>query len=338
METGAPSSPSAGEASGGTVKCELRTSVAASAEASGPALSSDGNPSMPWTPTPGASSAFKSRPGPDGGPALPPSAEASRTASRPAWMEAWISSQRGFLAAIFPLRDAGQGLMEPQPDQPTPDASEQLTFGGLDGSFLRTPRKSGRGAEAKLLPILWRGDTAGETEALRPLLWALRTSESDGLCSRTGPTLLASDGPKGGPNGRGAKGDLKLPAWLHHLCKRTLSTLCATDYKIPYSAEGYQAQADKRSKPLRDTAAPGIGIPLTPTFAEWWMGWPLGSTVPVESKPLAMPGSRSKRRRPGASSGAPVRNSSEAEGLGVAASAEPPNSSSPTPFPNLEHP
>lgn len=78
--------------------------------------------------------------------------------------------------------------------------------------------------------------------------------------------------------------------------KHMLPTICASDYKAPYSAEGYMQQTLQRSKPLRDTLVHSIGHRLTPAFAEWWMGWPLGwtaSNVPVMGK------SRSKRRQLG---------------------------------------
>jgi hypothetical protein len=58
-----------------------------------------------------------------------------------------------------------------------------------------------------------------------------------------------------------------------------LPTLCATDWKSPYSAEGYAKQMQVRSKPLRDTLAHSTGHRLTSAFAEWWMGWPIGWTA-----------------------------------------------------------
>ena len=58
-----------------------------------------------------------------------------------------------------------------------------------------------------------------------------------------------------------------------------LPTVCATDYKSPYSAEGYEKQTQQRSKPLRDTLVHSTGHRLTSAFAEWWMGWPLGWTA-----------------------------------------------------------
>lgn len=255
-------------------------------------------------------------------------------APRPLWMENWISLQRGFLAGILVSQGAGRGLMEHQPDPPTKDASQPSTHGDPDTSSSRTRRKSKTKDATECYRTWLPADTLSATERLPlPKLGRL-IGGSVGSCSELGPTLLASDGPKGGPNGRGAKGDPKLPAWCAKLLPtlvsrdykgppsgkyqkgslarewrefirseavRLLPTLCATDHKSPYSEAGYQKQSERRSKPLRDTAAHTIGIRLTPTFCEWWMGWPIGSTAGGVLKPSAMHGSRSKRRRPGVS-------------------------------------
>ena len=63
-----------------------------------------------------------------------------------------------------------------------------------------------------------------------------------------------------------------------------LPTLCASDYKGPYSLEGYEKQMQKRSKPLRDTLTHKVGFRLSPGFAEWFMGWPLGWTMLPDGK------------------------------------------------------
>ncbi|WP_246166999.1 hypothetical protein [Oryzomonas japonica] len=67
---------------------------------------------------------------------------------------------------------------------------------------------------------------------------------------------------------------------------KMLPTLCSTDYKSPYSAEGFEKQTLKRSKPLRDTLVHSTGHRLTSAFAEWWMGWPLNWTA-TRSKPAS---------------------------------------------------
>jgi hypothetical protein len=60
---------------------------------------------------------------------------------------------------------------------------------------------------------------------------------------------------------------------------KMLPTLCASDYKSPYSAEGYAKQKLTRFKPLLDTLVHTTGHRLTPAFAEYWMGWPIRWTA-----------------------------------------------------------
>lgn len=103
------------------------------------------------------------------------------------------------------------------------------------------------------------------------------------------PTLCAIDHKGSGGQKLTKRGAKSLPRALKHL----LPTLCATDFKGPYSAEGYQKQTQQRSKPLRDTLVHTTGHRLTPAFAEWWMGWPIGWTA---SSARAMAKSRSKRQ------------------------------------------
>jgi hypothetical protein len=103
------------------------------------------------------------------------------------------------------------------------------------------------------------------------------------------PTLCAIDHKGSGGTKLTPRGKKSLPRALKHL----LPTLCATDFKGPYSAEGYQKQTQQRSNPLRDTLVHTTGHRLTPAFAEWWMGWPIGWTA---SSVRAMAKSRSKRR------------------------------------------
>lgn len=111
------------------------------------------------------------------------------------------------------------------------------------------------------------------------------------------PTLTCSEGIRSGvleTRAAGGRKQMHLATALH-----LLPTLCATDFKSPYSAEGYERQTLKRSKPLRDTAAHTIGIRLSPAFCLWWMGWPIGA---LQSLVSATPGCRSKPRPHGACS------------------------------------
>lgn len=108
---------------------------------------------------------------------------------------------------------------------------------------------------------------------------ALRTSGSE---SGFWPTLLASDGPNGGPNSRGSKGDLRLSAAVH-----TFPTLKARDYRTGDRPEARRARLRRtgewHSPDLNDVAAPGGQ--LNPPWVEWLMGWPIGWT---DLEPLGM--------------------------------------------------
>jgi hypothetical protein len=126
-----------------------------------------------------------------------------------------------------------------------------------------------------------------------PLMSVLHISAAAGFaspCARTLPTLLAQDRNTIAYSVSRGRKILRLSGALRKLLppsaagSRLLPTLCATDYKSPYSAEGYQRQAAKRSKPLRDTAKHTLGIRLIPDFCEWWMGWPIGSTASLRSE------------------------------------------------------
>ena len=105
---------------------------------------------------------------------------------------------------------------------------------------------------------------------------------SDGLETvlRSLPTICCADSKRSGGQKTTTKALSRLPGALKH----RLPTLCASDYKSPYSEEGYQKQAQQRFKPLRDTLVHTTGHRLTPEFAEWWMGWPLRWTVALKER------------------------------------------------------
>lgn len=103
---------------------------------------------------------------------------------------------------------------------------------------------------------------------------------------KTLPTLTASDGTGGPGTSSKRTGGMNL--------RTKLPTLCATDYKSPYSQAGYERQTEKRSKPLLDTLVHSTGHRLTPAFAEWYMGFPIGYTA---IKVLASKLSETRRSR-----------------------------------------
>ena len=110
------------------------------------------------------------------------------------------------------------------------------------------------------------GESSGRT------MPALPTAETE---SGFWPTPLASDGPNGGPNSRGSKGDLRLSAAVHHF-----PTPKARDYRTGDRPESRRARfrrsGEWHSPDLNDVAAPGGQ--LNPPWVEWLMGWPIGWT------------------------------------------------------------
>ncbi len=209
--------------------------------------------------------------------------------------EAWIVSQRDSLARIFHALGRGKASKE------TGAASsgrcfEQLMLFGPGSSSSKTARESEPGDGEKSSPRLWRGDIPGETERLPLLLSVRRISGIDGGCLL--PTLTVTS--NWNRKGMSAKSGDGLGTALRRL--QFLPTCCASDYKSPYSAEGYDRQRLKRSKPLRDTLAHITGHRLTPVFAEWWMGWPFRWTAAQkepESRLAATGKSRLRQRRHG---------------------------------------
>lgn len=135
--------------------------------------------------------------------------------------------------------------------------------------------KSGDGLQTKLnlLPTLLSGESTGKGHG-RCL--------SDKL--QLLPTLSATELDRGTPSQSRNPKTGKLHQKTLMSAIKTLPTLCATDWKGSYSKEGYQKQKEKRSKPLRDTLVHETGFRLTPGFAEWFMGWPIGWTMLPDGK------------------------------------------------------
>lgn len=103
-------------------------------------------------------------------------------------------------------------------------------------------------------------------------------------------TPKASDPAKAGPNMRGSKGDVPLPAqavnWPTPLAAASGEKVVPTSnqpgligavFNFPYSHQGPPIPAGPTSSPERRT--------LNPLFVEWLMGWPIGWTAsaPVET-------------------------------------------------------
>ena len=224
--------------------------------------------------------------------------------------DAWIAYQLDSLARIFRALEQAKASKAHGPAL-SGKFSEQLMLFGQDWCSSKTRQRSGPKVDATLSGLSWRGDIPGKTERL-PLLLSEQVTEGigggcslptltacgnwtrkgasensgDGLATRLRllPTLTASEmtGGRCVPPGTTITGmtpsGTKKQVWLKNALK-LLPTLCASDYKSPHSEAGYQKQALKRSKPLRDTLVHTTGHHLTPEFAEWWMGWPLRWTA-----------------------------------------------------------
>lgn len=159
---------------------------------------------------------------------------------------------------------------------------------------MKTPHESEPEGGTSSSANWWRADIPGETESLARLMLAHHTKGIGGGASpaeKMLPTLTVC----GNYNRKGLS-----PTSGNGLATalRLLPTLAATDYKSAYSAAGYKKKRLKRSKLLRDTLVHDAGIPLTATFAEWFMGWPIGHTALGAS---AMVRSRSVPPLPGES-------------------------------------
>jgi hypothetical protein len=260
--------------------CEHCTSVAGGAAVSGPGKSSAGTMPPHSTPTHGDVPASEPKQKLDGGGHCKFSKETSPTRpGMPKSMVMWIVSQRASLAEISARLAPDTGSVGKRLAQPTQAASMRFDSSNRPGSSSKTRQGSEREGEIGSPQTWWRADTAGGTEKLPRLRLGHHTVATDGSCSRSDSTSRR-------------QGRSQERANPHQF----LPTLCATDYKSPYSEEGYRNQARKRSKPLRDTARHLLGIRLTPDFCEWWMGWPIGATAYA---PWATPGYHCKQQQHG---------------------------------------
>ena len=135
-------------------------------------------------------------------------------------------------------------------------------------------------------------------------------NSGDGLATalRKIPTLLSTDGDHGGPNARDSKGRYSLAGTIPRMPTLTKSDGMGgpgrsqrrqgglnlrTALKELLSLEGFPILTQKRLRSQERIRTPSDGHRLTPAFAEWWMGWPIGWTA---LKPAEMGRSLSKRR------------------------------------------
>lgn len=245
----------------------------------------------------------------------------------------WIASQRDSLARILAVQARAQELKREQEADLLRRSTAQLTLFAPPSSSSKTAPRSEPEAGTLLSRNLWREDIPGATDSCRRLMLALPTSGTaggsllptltasevsggrtvppgttlsgmtpDGKKVQVGiktalkmlPTLTTSDGSGGPGVSQKRQGGMNLRTAITRL-----PTLCSTDYKSPYSAEGYAKQTLTRSKPLRDTLAHTTGHRLTAAFAEWWMGWPLKWTATRKAKESKRPATgKCPSRRP----------------------------------------
>jgi hypothetical protein len=159
------------------------------------------------------------------------------------------------------LKEKGQGCGD--------KSFEQLTIWDQVGCSLKTVPESKEKDEKKSSMRSWRVDIPGKMESLERLMPVLRIKGIGGGFLLPTLTVCGNWNRKGASktSGDGLATVLKM-----------MPTLCATDYKSPYSVIGYKKQMQKRSKPLRDFAKHHLGIRLTPGLCEWYMGFPIGHT------------------------------------------------------------
>lgn len=112
------------------------------------------------------------------------------------------------------------------------------------------------------------------------------------------PTPRAGDGPKGGPNQRGTKGDLALPSAV-----QPWATPAARDVT---RGKGWGDQPERNARPLSEQAA---GT-LNPEWVEMLMGFPPGWTD-IGGPLVAAPASTKTRRRARSKAAASTTDRSE---------------------------
>lgn len=118
-------------------------------------------------------------------------------------------------------------------------------------------------------------------------------NSGDGLATalRKLPTLLCSDGDHGGPNARDSSGRYSLSGAVARLPtltsadgtggpgrskKRKGGLNLRTALSELLSSADFPILMQKRLQSQERIQKQSIGHRLTPAFAEWWMGWPIG--------------------------------------------------------------
>lgn len=177
---------------------------------------------------------------------------------------------RASLARILASQDAEPGSAESGADS-SARCSGQLTLFALDSYFSKTARKSEPAAVTLSSVSLWRADTPGATEYLPRLMSGLGTTETAGGALL--PTLTVC----GNWNRKGASktsGDGLITAL------KKMPTLCARDARTVAGSQPpkrAETSGDPLTWHLGKELAPESrrGLRLNPTWAAWYMGWPM---------------------------------------------------------------
>lgn len=206
-------------------------------------------------------------------------------------MDSWICSAWDSLARIFqPQENKQESTVKNLPYSFR--RSKQLTLfnQNLFSSKIHQTLEQRDGEKSSRNS--WREDIPGATERLQRLTSVLGINETgggyllptltvkgnynrNGLSEKSGDGIITALKTLPTLTAKVAGGDRsRLSPAL-----KILPTLCTTDYKSPYSKDGWTKQAEIRSKPLQDTLPHHIGHLLTPAFAEWWMGFPISWTA-----------------------------------------------------------
>ena len=225
--------------------CAPLTCFPESAADCSPISSSGTSPCSPSSTTPTAAPCCGNAPPRDGFPTSPSPRETSGNSISHRGRDTWIASQRASLARIFrQLERAGEST-ENEADLSARYSAPSTPY-TPDMFSSKTPRQSEPVAGDSLPPSWFRGDTAGATERLMPLMLARRTAGDDGFCS---PQTA--------------------------IRRKLMPTLLATDWKGGVSEAYYQRDVARRSSQLRHELAHMTGIrTVTPELSEWFMGFP----------------------------------------------------------------
>lgn len=198
--------------------------------------------------------------------------------------DAWIRYQRDSLAKIFRLLEKAQAS-EARGADCSRKLSEPQSRSVRNSSFSKTPPLSEPGGATSFCDRLWRRDIPAATERLRPLMSAQVIEEIGGGALLPTLTVSGNWNRKGASknSGDGLATSLKrLPSLTASDATKGLGLAKTGTARAAESPNtGARSSINKATKQLlllSNSVNYATDCRLTPTFAEWWMGWPIGST------------------------------------------------------------